>query len=83
MRKSDKPDDDLVSNGFPPDKQQSAKKTCGSEVRHRYTNRQKAGVVSELRELESRRPEVVANYGMTPLNCLEHKTRISISNISK
>ena len=81
--KSHNPEGDQVIDGFPLYKQHPSKKTCGSELHHRYTDRRKAGIVLELREIQSRPDEVITNSGMTPLNSIRPKIIISISKISK
>ena len=45
--------------------------------------KKKASSVSELRDIQSRRDEVIGNSGMTPLNSIGQKISISISKISK
>ena len=81
--KSDNPEDDQVIDGFSLYKQQPSKKTCGPVLHYRYSDRKKASIVSEPREIQSRRDEVIPNSGMTPLNSIGQKTIISISKISK
>ena len=81
--KSDNPEDDQVIDGFPLYKQQPSKKTCGPVLHYRYSDRKMARIVSEPREIQSRRDEVIPNSGRTPLNSIGQKTSISISKISK
>ena len=58
--KSQNPEDDQVIDGFLLYKQDPSKKTCGSELHHRYTDQKKASIVSEQREIQSRRNEVIS-----------------------
>ena len=81
--KSHNPEDDQVIDGSSLYKQQPSKKTCGLVLHYRYSDRKKASIVSEPREIQSRRDEVIPNSGMTPLNSIGQKRSISISKISK
>ena len=81
--KSHNPEDDQVIDGSSLYKQQPSKKTCGLVLHYRYSDRKKASIVSEPREIQSRRDEVIPNSGMTPLNSIGQKRSISISKSSK
>lgn len=60
-----------------------AKQTRGASSRKRYTFRQKASVISNLRMLEGLSKEIWASDKLTPQQLLEAQTKIHHSLISK
>ena len=60
-----------------------AKQTRGASTRKRYTFRQKASVISNLRMLEGLSKEIWASDKLTPQQLLEAQTKIHHSLISK
>ncbi|CAB1116487.1 unnamed protein product [Ectocarpus sp. CCAP 1310/34] len=77
---SDLPDDGLLSN----EERTKRKKTRGAEKRTQYSNKKKAAVVAELRELEADDAEKIWHvHGVSCQQFLARKTGISQPNICK
>lgn len=75
---SDLPDDGLLSD------EDKGKKTRGAEKRTQYSNRKKAAVVAELRELEADHAEKIWHvHGVSCQQFLARKTGIPQPNICK
>lgn len=73
---------DLGDNGFSREKNKQ-KKAGGATVRRRYTFRENAYIIGELRALGAKEEEVYAASGLSPQQFLQAETSINTANICK